>query len=203
MKQSIRILALYEAMGGTSILSGKELTHSDITHLLHAYVCVKGEKAVSVSVLNEIMSDTKKGGELMDEIDGFLAEQSVWGELITKDASKSDVSTSDMTVTSVIGMLVAECGISPKYVMDEMELWEIAVYVGGLNEKQKKHLEEKRIFTFLGMSPLLGNSSKNLTPQDVIKFPWDDDTNNDAQAFVEQNYNELHKILNGTAYAKK
>lgn len=203
MKQSIRILALYEAMGGTSILSGKELTHSDITHLLHAYVCVKSGTAVSESVLNEVMSDTEKGEDLMGEIESFLTELSVWGELVAKGEERGDVDTADMTVISVIGMLVVECGISPKYVMDEMELWEIAVYIGGLNERQKKHLEEKRIFTFLGMSPLLGNSSKNLTPQDVIKFPWDDDTNNDAQAFVEQNYNELHKILNGTAYAQK
>lgn len=203
MKQSIRILALYEAMGGTSIFSGKELTHSDITHLLHAYVCVKSGTAVSENVLKEVISDTKKGEELIGEVESFLAELSVWGELVTKEMSGENTDTSDMTVTSVIGMLVVECGISPKYVMDEMELWEISTYVGGLNEKQKKHLEEKRIFTFLGMSPWLGSNGKNLTPQDVIKFPWDNDTNNDAQAFVEQNYNELHKILNGTAYAQK
>lgn len=198
MRQSIRILALYEAMGGTSILSGGTLTDEDITLLLHSYLCVKSGKAVSDSTLEEIISDTKSCTELMGEVEDFLSEQSVWSELVKKSTNGDQSDATSITISSVAGLLVVECGMSPKYVMDEMELWEVAIYVGGLNEKQKKRLEEKRLFTFIGMSPWLGDSGKKLTPQDVIKFPWDDDTPSDSQAFVEQNYNELHKILNGT-----
>lgn len=69
-------------------------------------------------------------------------------------------------------MLVMEGGLNPKYVLDEMEQYEINPLVTNIYKKEKESWEQTRM---LGYIIAQSNSTKKLKATDIIKFPWDDD----------------------------
>ena len=74
--------------------------------------------------------------------------------------------------TSIAGMLVVDGGLSPSYVMDTMELWELPAFLDALDRKKKEHLEHQRLFTWMTMMPHLSSDSVG-SPEELLPFPWE------------------------------
>ena len=68
-------------------------------------------------------------------------------------------------------MLVLEGGLSPEYVLDKMEQYEIAPLVSKLYLKNKESWEQTRL---LGYITAQTQSTKKLKPTDIMKFPWEE-----------------------------
>lgn len=66
-----------------------------------------------------------------------------------------------------------QCGISPKYVLDEMQMYEINALMDNKYLAVKDNWEQARMITYIIAQV---NSKKKLNPEDIIKFSWDDDT---------------------------
>lgn len=68
-------------------------------------------------------------------------------------------------------MLVYQGGLSPRYIADEAEMYEISILAQGLYLKSKENWEQTRMISFITAQV---NSSKKLKPNDILSFPWDD-----------------------------
>lgn len=89
----------------------------------------------------------------------------------TSPTEETDEDTSP-DFTSIAGMLVVEGGLSPSYVMDTMELWEIPAFLDSLDRKKREALEHQRLFTWMTMMPHLSSDSVG-SPEELLPFPWE------------------------------
>lgn len=67
-------------------------------------------------------------------------------------------------------MIVVEGGISADYFLDKMQPYEINTVLKGLELKSRENWEQARLIAFVTAQC---NSTKKITPQDIIKFPWE------------------------------
>lgn len=66
--------------------------------------------------------------------------------------------------------MVIEGGLSPKYVLDEMQMYEIQPLINNIYRKSKESWEQTRFISYLIAQV---NSTKQLTVEDIMEFPWD------------------------------
>lgn len=67
-------------------------------------------------------------------------------------------------------ILVVDCGLSPDYVLDKMAMYEVEATLEGLQYRNRESWEQTRMVCYMTAQ---ANSTKKLTPLDILKFPWD------------------------------
>ena len=88
--------------------------------------------------------------------------------------------------------MVIEGGLSPSYVLDEMQMYEIQPLITNIYLKSKESWEQTRL---LGYIIAQGNSTKTLKLNDIIRFPWDDDDEvNNTSISNEEIKNEWNRL---------
>ena len=67
-------------------------------------------------------------------------------------------------------ILVLQCGISPDYVLDRMEIYEATALIENLWMKNKEAWEQTRTVSYITAQC---QSTKKLDPMEMIPLPWD------------------------------
>lgn len=67
-------------------------------------------------------------------------------------------------------MLVLHCGISPKYVLDEMEPYEMKAIIDNIYMRTRDDWERTRYEAYVTAQV---NSKNSMKPSDLIKFSWE------------------------------
>lgn len=67
-------------------------------------------------------------------------------------------------------ILVLQCGISPEYVLDKMQFYEIQCLMDNLWRKDKEGWEQTRV---MGYITAQSQSTKKLDMKELMPFEWD------------------------------
>ena len=95
--------------------------------------------------------------------------------------------------------------MDPRYVLDEMEIYEIKPLLESLHEKNKETWEQTRLIMYTTAQV---NSSKKLKVNDILEFPWEkkpdtppeiEDTLENRQKLIREalEYEKLFKLQEG------
>lgn len=76
-----------------------------------------------------------------------------------------------LTVTEIYQTLVIQCGISPDYVLDAMQMYEVQPLIQAMHLKHRDSWEQSRMIAYIIAQV---NSRKKLSPTDIVRFVWDD-----------------------------
>ncbi len=68
-------------------------------------------------------------------------------------------------------LLIAEAGIAPDYFLDRMQMYEVKAVLENLQHKNKTGWEQARMISYIIAQT---NSTKQLSPTDIMKFDWDE-----------------------------
>ena len=85
----------------------------------------------------------------------------------------------------------------PDYVLDRMEWYEINAALKYQHYTFKEDWEQARLIAYV-MAQV--NSKKRLKIEDIIKFPWDKETNSDNTIITKKDIERLNKMAE--AYKK-
>ena len=77
-----------------------------------------------------------------------------------------------MTNKEIYSLLVLEGGLSPDYVLDKMQMYELEALISSLYQKNRESWEQTRLLAYILAQV---NSSKKLKPSDILSFVWDND----------------------------
>lgn len=69
-------------------------------------------------------------------------------------------------------MLVLEAGLSPGYVLDQMECYEIDAILENLQNRHRDSWEQTRMICYVLAQ---SNSTRSIKPTDIIRFSWDEE----------------------------
>lgn len=94
--------------------------------------------------------------------------------------------------------MVIELGLAPDYVLDRMEYYEIEALMEFRYLKEKSSWEQVRELAYITAQV---NSSKTITPETIMKFPWDKkievvETEEDIRSVMEEMKDIENKLNN-------
>lgn len=73
---------------------------------------------------------------------------------------------------NLVPILILDCGLDADFVLNELNYTDIDDYLKYREDKHKNDLEEKRLFTYLTISPHI-DTKKCKTPEKLLPFPWE------------------------------
>jgi len=77
-----------------------------------------------------------------------------------------------LTTKEIYSLLVLEGGLSPDYVLDKMQMYELETLISSLYQKNRESWEQTRLLAYILAQV---NSTKKLKPSDILSFVWDND----------------------------
>ena len=94
--------------------------------------------------------------------------------------------------------MVVGLGLSPRYVLDEMQFYEIDCLLDNYYLKNKDSWEQARLIAYITAQV---NSKDRLNPEDIMKFHWEKDdkpaeSNDIDTAAIEMELKQMENILN-------
>jgi hypothetical protein len=100
--------------------------------------------------------------EVIDEADSSINLQ--------KKSSPKEKET--VFLSSLIPILVYDCGLDINYVLNEMDYTDSELYIKSDIEHKREQMENQRFWTYLTILPHVGGK-KLKEPKDLIEFPWE------------------------------
>ena len=99
-----------------------------------------------------------------DETDGSDARDNAGG---SNAKTESEPWTRD-----IVPVLVKDCGLDIRYVMDEMRYTDIPLFLRYREQRMRAETEDKRLWVYLITAPHL-NPKKRVTPESFLPLPWE------------------------------
>ncbi len=172
-KLTLRAVLLFEKLTARSFSTLSILDEEDAVMLLYCLQrCEEGGSVLPFEVWRKVLESGSVKGELYARLERTL-EAMIPLSLHegTSPTEETDEDTSP-DFTSIAGLLVVEGGLSPSYVMDTMEMWEMPALLDALDRKKRDALDHQRLFTWMTMMPHLSSDSV-CSPEELLPFPWE------------------------------
>lgn len=87
-------------------------------------------------------------------------------------------------------MLILELRLSPEYVLDKMEMYEVTALAKYKYFTYKEAWEQTRMLSYIIAAC---NSTKKLKITDIIKFPWDNEDKAETNIVTQQDIERLQR----------
>lgn len=174
-KLTLRAVLLFEKLTARSFSSMSILDEEDAVTLLYCLQrCEEGGSVLPLDVWKQVLESESVKGELYARLERTLEAMIPLSFTSSEGATSAEGEDNGDApdFTSIAGMLVVDGGLSPSYVMDTMELWELPAFLDALDRKKRESLEHQRLFTWMTMMPHLSSDSVG-SPEELLPFPWE------------------------------
>ena len=102
-----------------------------------------------------------------DETDGSDARSDA-----RENAGGDAKAESEPWTRDIVPVLVKDCGLDIRYIMDEMRYTDIPVFLRYREQRMRAETEDKRLWVYLITAPHL-NPRKKITPELFLPLPWE------------------------------
>lgn len=100
----------------------------------------------------------------------------------------------DLYIYKIIPILVTNCGLDINYILNEMGLDEIGLYIDNYNTNRQQELQLQRLWCYYSILPHIGK--KLNSPKDLMLFNWEkEESKIDAKALADEYSDKLKDIL--------
>lgn len=102
-------------------------------------------------------------------------------------------------ISDIVSTLIMS-GLDAHYVLNEMDLCDLPLYVETYERKKKEQMESDRLWTYLTILPHV-DSKKLPSARDLYIFPWEEeDVKKNAERAIKENEADLRKFLSGELF---
>ena len=88
------------------------------------------------------------------------------------DARSDAKAENEPWTRDIVPVLVKDCGLDIRYVMDDMRYSDIPVFLRYREQRMRAETEDKRLWTYLVAAPHF-NPKKRVTPETFLPLPWE------------------------------
>lgn len=167
MRLTIRAVIKWEQLNQKPFSSMNYGDENEIVSLF--YVCqLSDEAGMSLAEFKESLTDDSVRGMIADfekqtHIDAQFQPAPKKGIDESKDSDP-------VYIKDLVSMLVMN-GLDVHFVLDEMGLYDIPMYLKAYDQKIRNSLESSRLWAFIQVMPHLSKNIKS--PQDLYPFSWE------------------------------
>lgn len=201
-KICIETFIRWEQLTGRSFRAINLENEEDLCSLLYCAYCV----GVGCTSSYEVFSKTMKSNSKLYRraIKAFTHHNTLtqqFSALTPAMQKSSDNDTNSVQQLSFIGDIAARLviagGVDVHYVMRDMTVNDMLLFVKALDDRQRQESEAQRLWTYLSMLPHVDGKKLN-TPQKLITFPWEiEERKQEIKRVKEEMYAEFESFMRG------
>jgi hypothetical protein len=170
-------------------------SEDDMTIFLYCLVLVGNNVVFSLEEFRSVMENKKQLDEMVKELEksNIVLNQffKLAGNGGNTDGEGEACFIKDLAATLIMA------GLDARYVMYEMELSDIPVFISAYEKRKREEMEAGRLWAFLTAAPHI-DTRKVKTPEDYFPFPWEmEERKKRKEKEIADNETLFRKFMNG------
>lgn len=171
---TMRTLIRWEQLQKKSFSLMDYSNEKDMEALLYCSVlcCNTNEKMYTLDEFRHTMQNEK----LVRQMAAALARESTVMNQFRQADTEGGVANHEVTpgyMKDIVSTLIMS-GMNAGYVMDEMDLCDLPVFIEAYERKRKEEMESARLWTYLNILPHV-DGKKLPSARDLYPFPWEEE----------------------------
>lgn len=145
----------------------------DIDTLLYTTTICNNEDVIyTFDVFRGTLSNEKLVQEMILKLE---RETSVLSQFQRKQEKQDIVNSNSLLemISGIVSVLIMS-GLDAHYVLNEMELCDLPLYIEAYEKKRKEEMESARMWTYLTILPHIDSRKMENGAKDLITFPWEE-----------------------------
>ena len=179
MKMNIKSICYFEKISGKSFFNFGE---EDVLYLLYSTFYINNpDTNITFNVFTGILNNESIAKWVMGKYQSITSVVYQFNKNI--EGNKEDkIGNMDNThtMTDFATSLIIDYGMDARYVMYEMDIWEIEKYYEAVNTHIKRKMEMERFWTYIKVLPHI-DGKKCKSPEALVPFDWEKETKKKKQ----------------------
>lgn len=194
-KLSIRAIVRWEQMTGRSFMHIDFSDNEDMIRLLYCATVIYMPEFFTFDQFALTLENKRILSASIHAVEAYNAYACQFARKQTEgDAQQIDT---DTTISSVVAKLIMTGGLDAHFVMDEMLVEDLPMYLEALSDRIKQEEESRRLWTYYNILPHI-NGKKINSPSKIHVFPWEQAAaEQKARGEIKQNEAALQEFLAG------
>ena len=189
---TIKSIIRWEQLTGKAFSQIDYTNKEDVEALLYTTtICNSPEEQYTFEVFRLTLENPKLTKHLISELERFFA-------VMMQFQKKNQEKRTDDAAPEQIGKIVATlimAGLSPDYALNEMEIWDLPLYIEAYERKRKEEMEASRIWTYLTILPHVGSGNLK-SARDIFPFPWEmEEIQKEAERAIEEDGDKFEHFM--------
>ena len=199
IKLNIKSIIKFEQLTNKPFSLIDYTSEEDVSKLLYCIVLSNNDCQFTYSQFLQLLDSKKISKNLFEQFQTVCEVFNQFKNTGTEEENTRDTvegkESRGTYVKDLAALLVIQGGLDVNYVLNELSLNDIPLYIQALNDKQRERMEEQRLWTFISILPH-GDSKKLKTPADLYPFPWElKEKEIEREKHVEEGVKMLDNIL--------
>lgn len=144
----------------------------DMESLLYtATICNNKEEICTFEVFRQTLVNEKVAREIVAALGQYMG---ILAQFQAKH--EADISTTEGNpdlISNIVSTLIM-LGLDASYVLNDMELCDLPMYIEAYERQKKERMEESRMWTYFTMLPHIDAKKMKNGARDLIIFPWEE-----------------------------
>lgn len=202
MRLTISSTIRWEKLTGASFATVDFSSEEDLLQLLY---CCHSESELDYAtyeLFKKAMADAPKA--LQKSLKALASYQSYVAQF-QRDIKEADAARKESDdaprMSEVAARLIITGGMDAGFVLYELPVEDIGIYIKELGEKLKREEESRRLWTYLSIIPHVSKEamrSKMRSPQTFYPFPWEaEELAAQSRRNIEENKDTFEKFMRG------
>lgn len=195
----LKAVCIYECLSGKPYPSIDFADVEELNTLLYAmYLSVQGNPPhTQEQFVSALGGEVLRNKVVKEAVQRLRVEQALQSKLRLEGSeepseAKEGEASEPQALSPTIATLIIEGGMSADYVLYEMGLWELPMYLKALERRRLEAMERERLWCYLGLSPHIDHD-KIRSPKDLLPLPHE----RKAEAEEEAAQDDFYKMLIG------
>lgn len=199
IKLNIKSIIKFEQLTNKPFSLIDYTSEEDVSKLLYCIVLSNNDCQFTYSQFLQLLDSKKISKNLFEQFQTVCEVFNQFKNTGTEEENTRDTvegkESRGTYIKDLAALLVIQGGLDVNYVLNELSLNDIPLYIQALNDKQRERMEEQRLWTFISILPHV-DSKKLKTPADLYPFPWElKEKEIEREKHVEEGVKMLDNIL--------
>lgn len=174
MKLNLKSICYFEKISGKSFFDFDE---EDVIYMLYATFIVNNpDTNMPFNIFTGILENEQISKWIVSKYQDVITLIYQFNQSQDENKQEKFTMENSATMTDFATSLVIDYGMDVKYVMYDMDLWEIQEYYEAVNTHIKKEMEMERFWTYIKVAPHI-DIKKIKSPEKLVPFDWEKEEN--------------------------
>lgn len=195
LKLNIKALIHFEKLTGKSFSDIDFEDYKDSLKLIYCcYYCNNEDFTYTYDSFEKVvLNNQKQSQKIFNQFNKIVILQNQFTSYRER-VNSTEENTGKIYVHKLIPILVTNCGLDINYILNEMPVDEIGLYISNYNINKQEELQLQRLWSFYSILPHIGKKLKS--PKDLILFNWEKEEEiNKSKAIADEYSDKLKDIL--------
>lgn len=172
IKLNIKSIIKFEQFTNKSFNEIDYTNADDLLKLMYCIVLSNNPEVFTYEEFLELIKSKKISKTISDKLSTEIKLIDLFANKEVKEVTEEQPEREVIFIKDIAAILVVNVGLDINFVMNEMSINDISLYMEAYNKSVKQQMESSRLWTYLSVIPHIDTSKIN-SPSKFYPLPWE------------------------------